>query len=138
MAILEARDLAGNALDGAPVTWSFTTEHTDAPWIQSVFPTGGSRGVALEASIAISFSEAINPNTFAYSVSPDSGGWTATWNGTNEAVSLAHHNFAPGTAHTITVIEAQDLTGNSLTGAPVIWSFETVHKLYLPLVVRSP
>jgi methionine-rich copper-binding protein CopC len=137
--VTEAEDLAGNPLDDAPVTWSFTTAaapDTIAPEIQSTSPANEASGVAADTNVVITFSEPISIGTFSYFVSPDPGGWAAGWNDANDVVALTHNAFAPGTSYTITVTEAEDLAGNPLSDAPVTWSFTTLYKVYLPVTLK--
>ncbi|MCP4536640.1 MAG: Ig-like domain-containing protein, partial [Chloroflexi bacterium] len=125
--VTAADDLAGNPLDDAPVTWSFTTFAPDAiaPEILGTSPVSSVSEAAVDANIVITFSEAISTGTFSYSISPDPGGWAASWNGTSNVVTLTHNTFMTGTRYTVTVTAADDLAGNPLDGAPVTWSFTT-------------
>ncbi|MCP4544680.1 MAG: Ig-like domain-containing protein, partial [Chloroflexi bacterium] len=125
--VTAADDLADNPLDGASVIWSFTTlvPDTVVPEILGVFPINNASEVVVDANIVITFSEAISTNTFLYSISPDPGGWTVSWNGMNDMVTLTHNTFMTGTRYTITVTAADDLADNPLNGAPVSWSFTT-------------
>jgi hypothetical protein len=138
--ITQAQDLTGNSLNGAPVTWLFTTEASDLtpPQVQHVYPADGTGGAGINASVVITFSEPISVSTFSYSVSPNPGGWTESWNSTQRVVALTHNAFALGTTYTVTVTRARDLAGNSLSGAPYAWHFATViRSLYLPVVLRD-
>jgi hypothetical protein len=133
-----AQDLAENVMYPAEDIHTFTFDPT-APQVQSVFPADGASGVPVDASIVISFSKSINTSTFAYTVSPDPGGWQKVWDGAKQVVTLTHNDLAPGTTHTVTILEASDLAGHSLASAPLSWSFTTAdsHKVYLPLVLMS-
>jgi hypothetical protein len=142
--VTQAKDMAGNALGSAPVSWSFTTviSDTTAPTILMVSPANGTNDVSVGAGIVITFSESISTTTFAYSVSPNPGGWVASWNGSHTVVTLSHTSFAAGTVYTITILQAKDLAGNDLVGTLVNWSFttsliDTTHKVYLPMMVKS-
>jgi hypothetical protein len=136
-----AEDEAGNPLSGAPVQWSFTTlEEPDSipPQVTAHSPSDGAQGVAVDAAVVISFSEAISASTFSYSVTPDPGGWAAAWSADGMAVRLSHNPFEPWLTYTISISFAADLAGNPLYGAPVTWSFISApYHLYLPLVINK-
>jgi hypothetical protein len=133
-----AQDLAGNVMYPAEDVHALTFDAI-SPQVQSVFPSDGARAVTVDASIVISFSEPISTSTFAYTVSPDPGGWDEIWDVSKEAVTLLHNDFVTGTTYTVTMAEASDLVGHPLDGAPLTWSFTTTaaHQVYLPLALRS-
>jgi uncharacterized repeat protein (TIGR01451 family) len=140
--VTKASDLAGNPLVDAPVGWGFTTfdpGDVTPPEVLATYPTGGAVGVAVDAAIVITFSEAINAGTFTYGVLPDPGGWHAVWGSGEAVVTLTHNPFAHRTMYTITVIAASDPAGNPLAAAPVAWQFTTAkYSVYLPVVLREP
>jgi uncharacterized repeat protein (TIGR01451 family) len=72
-----AYDTAGNASAYADA-WSFTVEATP-PQILATAPEAGETDVALDAAVVITFSEPIAAGAFAYTVTPDPGGWSALW-----------------------------------------------------------
>ncbi len=142
--LVAATDLAGNTLDGDKDgvmeadnkdkwVFSFTTgaePDTTGPYIITTTPANAATGVAITQSVIITFSESINTGTFAYSCTPNPGGWSATWSTatyTNDRVTLTHTNFVYSTGYTFTVSAAQDTSGNTLTSGPVPnpWSFTT-------------
>lgn len=98
-------------------------------------------GVSIDAAVVITFSEVINASTLSYNVTPDPGGWSAAWAASSQWVTLTHAAFAENTRYTVTVTIADDLVGNPLADAPVMWWFETAGadaiKVYLPLVMRD-
>jgi len=124
-----AKDLAGNAL-AANKVWSFTTiaaPDTTAPTVSSTVPAVSATGVASNANITATFSEAMDPlsiNTAAFTLkqgtTPVSGtvayaGTTATF---NPDASLAF-----STVYTATMRSGvEDLAGNNLVSDKV-WSF---------------
>jgi hypothetical protein len=118
-------------------TWWFGVD-TTPPELAGRVPVHGAEGVAIDAAVVMTFSEAIEAGAFDYRISPDPGGWTALWNGSGVMVTLAHNPFAHGTTYAITVTAAGDLAGNPLVEAPESWSFSTArHVVYLPLIVRG-
>jgi hypothetical protein len=117
--------------------WSFTVEATP-PQILATAPEAGETDVALDAAVVITFSEPIAAGAFAYTVTPDPGGWSAVWSAGGSVVTLDRASFVPQTAYTVTIIAADDLAGNPLAGAPYAWSFSTSrYRVYLPLVARE-
>ena len=109
-----------------------------APQVLSVRPADTATDVALTAPVIITFSEAIDAGSFAYTVNPDPGGWAEIWNGAGTIVTLTHTAFTGGTVYTVTVTAADDLVGNPLADTPYIWSFETErHLIYVPAVLNE-
>jgi hypothetical protein len=50
---------------------------------------------------------------------------------------LSHNAFDYKTVYTVSVSAADDLAGNPLSDAPVMWSFATVPcRVYLPLLLK--
>ncbi len=88
-------------------------------------PAPEATDVAVDAAIVITFSESIDTGSFAYTVAPDPGGWSAVWSAGDTVVTLSHLDFARGTVYTVTVSAADDLGGNPLADAPVAWAFTT-------------
>ena len=88
-------------------------------------PGPGATDVAVDAAVVITFSEAIDRGSFAYTVAPDPGGWSAAWRAGDMVVTLSHLDLAASTTYTVTVSAADDPAGNSLTDAPVTWAFTT-------------
>jgi hypothetical protein len=125
-----AQDTGGNALVAGAVAnpWTFTTGDFTAPTITSTSPTNGATNIAIAANIVVTFSEAINTGTVAYTCNPDPGGWTPGWNGpANTELTLTHNAFAESTLFTLTITAAQDIAGNPLGvgAAPNPWTFTT-------------
>jgi hypothetical protein len=115
-----------------------STVDAEPPLIVAVSPPHQAHGVAVTATVVISSSEPIRPGSLAFTMLPDPGGWSQSWNGPGTAVSLGHGPFARGMTCTVTVSAAQDLLGNPLAGAPYAWHFTTSgFRVYLPLVMHS-
>lgn len=124
-------DVAGNTL-GADDSWNFTTADMTAPVVTQRSPAADATNVAVAASVEVTFSETLDPNSVAANaivVTDNSGPVAGT-------VSLAGNDtvvvFTPGAElasgmmHTVTVSGAiSDLAGNTL-GADLNWSFTTV------------
>ncbi len=100
-----------------------------APWVVSTVPADGTWDVPVTDDIVVTFSEQINPITFAWNIvpDPDPGNWTEAWSGGDTIVTLTHpnNNYAQSTVYTVTVTDADDMDGNFLVPGPVPnpWSF---------------
>jgi hypothetical protein len=114
----------------------FLVVDATAPQVVDKSPANGDNNVVAGASAVITFSEPISTSTFNYMVTPNKGGWSANWDGGQQVVTLLHAPFASGTVYTVTVLQAQDLAGNPLAGAPVAWSFRTRYQVFLPTVLK--
>ena len=126
------KDLAGNAL-AVPFTWSFTTgaaPDTTPPTVLTTSPAFGATGVATNATVAVTFSKAIDPSTIgAASLTLKQGSaavaGTVTSGPATSATFKPSAALAASTVYTATVTTAvKDLAGNALAGA-VSWSFTT-------------
>jgi len=115
-----------------------TLVDAEPPGIVAAAPVSGAMDVYPTAPVVITFSEPVHTGTFAYTVTPDPGGWSETWNGSGAVVTLAHTPFVYSTTYTVTVTAANDPVGNPLSGAPYTWHFATVpYRVYLPIVMRN-
>jgi len=109
--------------------------------VVTTLPAGGATGVALDASVVVTFSEPMNTAAFTLTAVPDPDGWNATWTHSDTVVLLAHAPFAYSTTYSLTV-EAEDTAGLALVPGPVPnpWGFTTMaqvrYAIYLPLVFR--
>ncbi|MGE5189381.1 MAG: Ig-like domain-containing protein, partial [Gemmatimonadota bacterium] len=124
-------DLANNAL-AASYSWTFTTgaaPDTTAPAVTSTNPANGATGVAVNAAVTATFSEAVkNVSTTTFTLAPAAGG--AGVNGT-VTVSGATATFTPSanlayaTSYRATVTTGvMDLANNALA-ASYSWTFTT-------------
>src|SRR3984885_377897 len=138
-----ATDLAGNALvaGAVPNPWSFMTgaaPDTTPPTITLTSPASGATGVALNAAINATFSEAMNPasifaaGTFTLAVAGTGGAavaGTVTYDPASDIATFTPTaNLAANTEYTATITNAvTDLAGNALAAgvAPNPWSFTT-------------
>jgi hypothetical protein len=135
-----AKDLAGNGLAVNKV-WSFTTAFgpdTTRPTVTLTVPANAATGIAINSTVAATFSETmdpltINPTTFTLSQGTTVVPGEVTYSGVT-AVFTPDTLLAANTSHTATIAaEATDLAGNELAGnqAPVpassahVWTFET-------------
>ncbi len=90
-----------------------------APYIVSTVPSDGAFDIPTNDDVVITFSEPINPTTFAWSigpVDPSPGSWTEVWSSNNTIITLSHPvAYTQSTAYTMTVTAANDMDGNPLT-----------------------
>jgi hypothetical protein len=112
-----------NEADGNPVI----TVDTVAPNVTATSPVNLATGVALNQNIVITFSEAMNNSTVAYTFLPNPGGLSAVWSAGNTVLTISHTAFIEMTLYTIQVTAGKDPTGNNLiAGAtPNPWTFTT-------------
>ncbi|MHB9131213.1 MAG: ice-binding family protein [Armatimonadota bacterium] len=145
-----ARDLAGNTLANNMV-WTFTTgasADTVAPTVSSTTPVNADTGVAVNANITATFTEAMNPVTIAspatsFTLKTSVGGnavtGIVTYIGTT-ATFTPTNVLAAETAYTATVTtEVMDLAGNILA-SDYVWTFTTgtvVHAGPEPVILGS-
>jgi uncharacterized repeat protein (TIGR01451 family) len=119
--------------------WTFSVDATP-PQVVAVSPPAGAQGVAVDATVVITFSEAVRAASLDYAVLPDPLGWSAAWRDGETVVLLDHDAFAPETTYTVSLVAVADGVGNAFSGAPYAWHFATTSQwaLYLPVVLRSP
>ncbi|MCU0606589.1 MAG: Ig-like domain-containing protein [Candidatus Edwardsbacteria bacterium] len=100
---------------------------TTGPSILAAVPPDGATSVALNASVAVTFTEAIDTALFAYSFNPNPGGLTVGWTPDSLQATFSHVDLAPLTTYTVSVLSAPDTAGNPLdtTIVPGSWSFTT-------------
>ena len=126
-------DLAGNPMP-APFVITFTVGDTTAPTVQSTSPADGATGVATNATVTATFSEAMlgsSLTTTTFTVRPTAGGaniagTVAYPTGTNTATFTPTNPLTPGTSYTATITTgARDAAGNQLA-ANKVWTFTTI------------
>lgn len=139
------KDLAGNSL-AAAYSWSFTTgavPDTTAPSVSLTVPLDAATGVALGSTIAITFSEAVDPLTISTSTFALHQGLTiipgaVTYSGVT-AIFDPITDLSADTGYTasITTVVA-DLAGNTLP-ASYVWDFTTgtLPDVVVPTVLSS-
>ncbi|MGE5608605.1 MAG: DUF4082 domain-containing protein [Bacillota bacterium] len=126
-----AKDLAGNTM--AAESWSFTTVAVDStpPTVIAQTPAPNATNVAVNASVTVTFNEAVDPATITTSsfqlkngaiVVPSSVAYNAT---THVATLTPTSTLASSTTYTATISGVKDVAGNAMTGS-VNWSFTTV------------
>ena len=138
-------DLAGNAL-AVNYVWSFTTGVTvvtNPPTIVLTSPISGATGVALNATVSATFSEAMNPltltnTTFELTAGATTVAATVSYDAVNFIATLTPTALlTAGTTYTATVTPgATDLTGDALVAGtlPNPWTFTTGTVVIPPVV----
>src|SRR5439155_1407688 len=128
------RDLAGNAL-AADLVWSFTTgviPDTTAPTVSAIVPADAGTGVAINQTITVTFSEAMDPATIGTNsfllTEPGETAVSGTVDydvASNTATFTPARDLAPNSIYTSTLpSRSRDLAGNALA-ADLVWSFTT-------------
>jgi hypothetical protein len=124
-------DLAGNAL-ATDFVWSFTTgvtPDTTPPTVSSTVPTNTATAVAINQTIAVTFSEAMNPltiNNTTFTLMQGTTAITGTVNYAGVTATFAPiSNLATLTTYTATITTGvTDLAHNALA-ADFVWVFAT-------------
>ena len=123
-------DLAGNSLQGTS-TISFTTgttASTSAPQVIGVSPANGMTGVPINAQVVIQFNEPVDSAKLSgLTLSGPSGTVTVSQsmsNGNQRVILVPAVPLASGSAYTLTIAGAQDMSGNVIP-SPVTASFTT-------------
>ncbi len=122
----------------APNPWRFSTTSDGQPPTASVRIAGGSSGAALVRSpIALTFSEAVRPDSVVYTIVPPVQG-ELRWVDDARTALFLHAGFQVGQTYTFTLATAKDLAGNNLP-APVSLSFvvQPTRYVQLPLVIQQ-
>jgi membrane-bound inhibitor of C-type lysozyme len=103
-------------------------------------PVNGSIDITLNANIVVTFSEAMDTKTVAYTCSPNPGGWIVTWNVGNTIATYTHNLFASFTNYTFQITAAKDLAGNDLVLSPIPnpWTFKTRDALSPSIISTFP
>lgn len=113
-----------------------TCDTPEPPFISLTVPEDAETDVSLDQDIIITFSETMNPATFAFTCAPNPGGWTESWSANDTILTLGHNDFAVFTTYTTEVISGEDLEGSPLTDGPVPnpWTFTTGNFSTQPLL----
>ncbi len=124
----KVRDMSDNPVNfyvKSTPPWTITAGDTvnfdilpNVPTIIYTSPANNAANVAINSPVRIGFNKAINPSSFAYSCSTGTAGWSVSWNGTGDTVTLAHDNFSYVTAYKFQVTAAKDLSNNDLVPGP--------------------
>jgi len=120
---VEIKDLAGNAL-AAPWVWNFTAGSqvdVTGPQVLSVAPTDGTLDVPIDASLVVTFNEAIKPFEFGLI---DGRPVAVTFNDTYTIVTMTPTaGLRPGLLYTASIL-VPDQAGNPMAEA-YVWKFST-------------
>ncbi len=127
----QVKDLAGNSL-ATNYVWSFTTSQAldiSSPTVQSVSPVNGSTSVALNRSLSVNFSEALDPatvttTTFILEQGTTLIPGTVTYSGTTASFSSTNNLVSNSTYRATVTTGVKDLAGNSLANN-YVWRFTT-------------
>ena len=91
----------------------------EPPVILSTNPADTATGIPVNQPIIITFNESIDTTTWAFTCSPDPGGWSVIWSNGNQTATYSHNDFTGETAYTFNITGAKDLAGNDLIAGPV-------------------
>ncbi len=143
MSIINTAIITDGAGVGYERTATATVSAPPPPFIVETYPADGDIGVPITGPLVITFSEQMITGTLVYTVTPDPGGWIASWRDGDTAVTLSHDDLAYSQVYTV-VATADDLDGMALVPGPVPnpWSFTTgarppLFRIYLPVILRN-
>jgi len=112
-----------------PSDYYFFTVNTLPPAITYSTPDSGAVNVALNAPVMIVFSEQMDTGSFTFTLLPDPGGVSCTWNTGRDTLRIAHNPFIFGAEETLSITHATDLFGHLLPG----WNVFTFTTLSEPV-----
>jgi hypothetical protein len=128
-----ASDVLGHVEEPGPgIT---VTVDTLPPELVATSPVSGAVGVPLSATVVLTFSEPIVSSTLRYTMEPDPGDWSETWNAAGTVVTLSHAGFEAGQTYVLAVTQARDRALNPLAPVAVSFSTEGNRRVFLPVVV---
>ncbi len=134
-AVINAVDDAGASNNTSAAS---NTIDAQAPIVQAVSPPDEAVDISKMSSVVITFSEAIQPASVAFTITPGVGDQALAWSSSGTVLTVSHAPFASQTRYTATIAAANDLVGNALTDAPYTWQFTTGgYQIYLPVVLRA-
>jgi hypothetical protein len=120
-------DLSWNAANyWVDVVFDHTVADLTPPTVSGRTPAPGATGVALAATVTATFSEPIDPETVAFSVTGPGGAvaGSTTYDGSTRTATFTPSSpFAGNTTYSVTLSGAEDLAGNPMS--PLTWSFTT-------------
>jgi hypothetical protein len=129
------RDLSGNV--ASPPTWTFTTggtADTTAPTGTAVSPPTGATRASAATSVAVTFSEPVDPTALAAGIQMAAGAnsvaGSVTYNPATQTATFTPVGLlASQTLYTVTVAGVDDLAGNVMTAA-FTSTFTTTNTLF--------
>jgi hypothetical protein len=95
-------------------------EIVPSPIITYSTPDSGAANVALNVPITIAFSKQMDTASFAFTMTPNPGGVTGSWNSGCDTLYISHNPFAYAVSESINISYAADLSGKQLAGRNVI------------------
>ena len=119
-------DAAGNQ------TSNFTAQNLSdgaGPVLVSSSPENTEKSVQLTADIVLTFSEAIDTGSLAYSITAgtDPEGWSEAWTVSDTVVTLSHNNFKAAEDITFDITAAPDTAANAFVSTSIDpFTFTTV------------
>lgn len=140
--ITSGKDVSANDLvaGSVPNPWSFTTIDFTPPKISATMPVNDSIDITLNANVVVTFSEAMDTNSIAFTCTPNPSGWAAVWSGGDSIVTYTHDLFTSFTNYTFHITAAKDLGGNDLIAGtiPNPWPFKTKDALSPTITTTLP
>ncbi|MBX7099854.1 MAG: Ig-like domain-containing protein [Myxococcaceae bacterium] len=125
--VVDAEDLAGNALDSTTNTFSFTTSALVAPKLVGTVPGRGQTSVPLSVALRLDFDAPIAPSTLFVNSLPNFNFGPPTFSNQNKTVTFSAPP-APleGSTSYFLVVDAQDPAATPVDPSTNSFSFTTV------------
>ena len=124
LSVVEGQDIAQNVMADEENVGNFIYD-INAPQVNSTYPENNATNVPANAALQVTFNEAIDSNSFAYTVSPNPGGLSLSWNAEKTVATISHNPFTAQQSYNVTINHAQDLGGNELSAGTYAWMFAT-------------
>ncbi len=112
--------VGSGAIDPAPFEYTFSVEglagDITSPFIASSSPSNSENINQMNVDIVIEFSEPIDYSNYAfnYTITPDPGNLSDSWNGTNDILTISHNDFMYNIEYNVDIINAYDNAGNAI------------------------
>lgn len=134
-------DLAGNALAGAPITWSFTTQVDQVgPSLIARSPFPGTSNVSINTVVTATFNEEVTGiSSTTFRLTPGGAGAAVSYSaGSRMATLVPAAPLDPATTYTVTLDAGiADLSGNPFSPVPQTWNFSTVSDATPPTAMMT-
>jgi hypothetical protein len=108
------------------------------PEVSITSPLDMATGVLVNQAVIITFNDTMIPGSVTYTIEPNPGGLSPSWNIGNTTLTVIHTDFAPGTRYWVNITAGTDSAGNNLNPLPYSFYFDTeIPDLIPPIVITS-
>ena len=137
--LISGKDRQGNALGGGivanPLLFTATQDST-APTATIVVQGGNPTSVMSKAVVTVSFSEPVRPGSVTYTIAPAVKG-DLLWEKDTQKATFRHNDLQVGQVYALSILSAQDISGNWLDGPTTVeFTVTPTTYYYLPSMAR--